>query len=260
MSALTACSGSIHNNDQTEQLVQSSQVAVENNHAVIKSYRVGMDMKYAPYNFRDEKQRVKGLDVDVLRAIARNQGFHVEFVLIEYNLLLKHWQQQQISIIMDGIAADDVAHDANLVVSEPYYVSYDCIAATKAEYLEDWQQRQVALVPDDLLDVELVKQNILKENQINLQRTIPLAMKEVVSQRADVAISDCTAMKYLAKSKTFANIPFAFKTLPDSNRMESAGLVIAVDKNQPELLQQINAGLQNIKANGELEQIIQKWQ
>lgn len=255
---LMACSGSNNHHEHTEQL--TPELHIDNHQDTIKSYRVGMDMKYIPYNFRDEKQRVQGLDVDILRAIADDQGFHVEFVLIEYNLLLKYWQQQQISIIMDGIAADDVAHDPNLVVSDPYYVSYDCIAATKAEYLQDWQHRQVALVPDDLLDQELIQQNILKHHQINLQRTVLLAMKEVASQRADVAISDCTAMKYLAKRKTFDSIPFVFKILPHSDRMESAGLVIAVDKNQPELLQQINAGIRNLKANGELNRIIHKWQ
>ncbi len=222
-------------------------------------YRVGTDAIYQPYNFRDIHGNVSGLDIDVLNAIAKNQGFTVEYVPIKYEILLNNWKSQNIDIITNGLAFNNIKEDANLVASNPYMFSGDCIAARKQEDFNQWHQKRVITITDDYIDDDLISEHHIKKEQIQQVKTLFLGLKALLQGKGDIFVSDCTAIRYNAMADTFKNHPFAIKQINDQTDVAQTGLIFAINKDKPELVNKINAGLKNLRENGDLEKMVTKW-
>lgn len=213
---------------------------------------------YAPYNQRGQNG-VEGLDIDIMNAIAKNQNFQVEYVHLEWNTLIQNAKTQNLSVVMDGIAADDLAAYPDYVLSQSYMRSGDCIYVAKPENAANWQTNKIALLPDDMLDEELVKQHGVNRNNIKHIRTLLDGFRNVASDEVQATVSDCGAARYVAKNPLFKDFQFHESVLPNSEQPETADLGFGVMKDDVELLNKINTGLQNIKQSGELDSIIKKW-
>lgn len=223
-----------------------------------KVYRVGTGFTYAPYNQRGQNG-VEGLDIDIMNAIAKNQNFQVEYVHLEWGTLIQNAKAQNLNVVMDGIAADDLAEYPDYVLSQSYMRSGDCIFVAKAENLPTWNKNKIALHPDDMLDEELVTQHGVKKSNIKHIRTLLEGFRNVASDEVQATVSDCGAARHVAKNPLFKDYTFHESVLPNSETPESADLGFGVMKDDAELLNKINTGLQNIKQSGELDAIIKKW-
>lgn len=223
-----------------------------------KVYRVGTDFTYAPYNQRN-KEGVEGLDIDIMNAIAKDQNFQVEYVALTWDTLMENAKAQNLSVVMDGIAAEDLADYPDYVLSQPYMRSGDCIYVGKAENAANWNKNKIALQPEDLLDEELIKDHKVNKGNIKHIRTLIQGLQEIIRDDVQAVVSDCGALRYVAKSPLFQDYAFHESLLPNSERPESADLGFGVMKDDTELLNKINTGMQNIKQSGELDAIIKKW-
>lgn len=259
MFALAACSKQNSNQAENTNAPTSASVAVNATTGVGKVYKVGMDYTYPPYNMRGTDSAVSGLEVDILNAIAKNQGFQVEYVPMLWNTLVSNLDKENFPIIMDGLATDDVMSYPAYTISQPYMRSGDCVFTLKPEHQKDWAKNKVSLQRDDFLDEELIKQHGVNKQNIRYVKTLILGLQEVVRQESQSVVSDCTALRYTAKNSSFKDYQFTQTLLPDSEKPESADLGFAVKKDDAELLEKINTGLQNIKQSGELDAIIKKW-
>ena len=47
---------------------------------VVKTYTVGTDAAYAPFEFQNEKGEIVGFSMELLTAVAKKAGFEVKFV------------------------------------------------------------------------------------------------------------------------------------------------------------------------------------
>lgn len=239
---------------QTSEIAQASSTPAASG----KIYRVGTGFTYAPYNQRG-KNGVEGLDIDIMNAIAKNQNFQVEYVHLEWATLIQNAKMQNLDVVMDGIAADDLVEYPDYVLSQPYMRSGDCIFVAKAENLSTWNKNKIALHPDDMLDEELIAQHGVKKSNIKHIRTLLEGFKNVASNEVQATVSDCGASRYVAKNPLFKDFIFYESVLPNSEAPVTADLGFGVMKDDVELLNKINTGLKNIKQSGELDAIIKKW-
>lgn len=254
--AMTACSKSGETQQAPTTPVQAASTPAV---ATGKVYRVGTGFTYPPYNQRSKNNGVEGLEIDIVNAIAKNQNFQVEYVTLEWDTLINHGKGHNLSMVMDGIAADDLADYPDYVLSQSYMRSGDCIYVIKAENLATWNKNKIALHPDDLLDEELVKAHGVKKDNIKHIRTLLDGFRNVVSDKVQATVSDCGAARYVAKNPLFKDFTFHESLLPNSEAPHTADLGFGVVKEDTELLNKINTGLQNIKQSGELDNIIKKW-
>ena len=56
-------------------IVIQNQVAV----IVIKTLRVGTEGTYAPFTFHNKKDQLTGYDIDVIKAVAKEEGYKLKF-------------------------------------------------------------------------------------------------------------------------------------------------------------------------------------
>ena len=73
---LAACDG----NAPATQVSNNESVTSASAPQKLERYMVGTDATYPPFNFKDEHGQLTGFDADLLRAIAENQNFSVEFI------------------------------------------------------------------------------------------------------------------------------------------------------------------------------------
>ncbi|SUO95486.1 transporter substrate-binding domain-containing protein [Suttonella ornithocola] len=220
-----------------------------------KTYKVATDPTYPPFEFIDEKGEIIGLDIDILKAIAKNQNFKLTFYHKDWSIIFNELTDKRADIIINGFASTDL--EPNIAnISNPYLTSLDCISYLDDKNLSDWQKHTIAVSEDEILAKSLQEE----VKNLVLVKTPFMALKEVILGNANWAAADCNLLKYYLNSPTIKNRGYNFKIKTiENNTNKNVSLVIALNKDDEELLNKINTGLENIKKNGELETLLKKW-
>src|SRR5690625_4071681 len=67
-----------------------------------QTYVIGTDTTFAPFEFRQDGELV-GIDIDLMKAIAEDQGFSVEFRSLGFNAALQALQANQVDGVIAGM-------------------------------------------------------------------------------------------------------------------------------------------------------------
>lgn len=215
---------------------------------------------YPPFNIYNPDNTITGLERDVLEAIAKNQGFKIQYEPHIWDLIFKDLKKNDISMVGGGLAKVDFDLEA-VNLSQPYTRSPDCIVATSESNLDNWQKKKIALVKIDEVDDEMINNFGVLRSNIQYVRSQYQGLKQVFEGQTPLAMSDCYSLRYyINQSFQDYKTKFILKELTTPNSDDAYNLVIGVRKDQTELLQKINQGITNLKANGELDKILQQWQ
>ena len=79
----------------------SSNSAVEG-----KTFVIGTDTTFAPFEFRDSSGELTGIDIDILKAIAEDQGFNVQIRSLGFNAALQALSSDQVDGVIGGKRAE----------------------------------------------------------------------------------------------------------------------------------------------------------
>src|SRR6185437_2600924 len=84
-----------------------------------EKYRVGIDNTYPPFEFEVDGE-LTGIDIDIISAIAKNQGFEIEFDAMDFGGIIPAMQADQLDIAIAGMSITD---ERKKVVdfSDPYF-------------------------------------------------------------------------------------------------------------------------------------------
>ena len=219
-------------------------------------YIVGTDIGYPPFDFREENGQITGFDVDILNAIAENQNFSVEFLFTKRSNLFPTLEKGQYQILAAclGINPERLAKSE---MSEPYAYAPNVIMGKEggsAKVLADLAGKKVA-VQDDSHSHHALKD--AKVNNIDADGAMFGAYGKFARGEADYVVGDAGVLSYLHQNNKDANKPKVYTSV--YNPTEDVRVAFAVQKGNMELLNKINEGLKNIKANGTYDKIYQKW-
>ena len=112
-----------------------------------KTYTIATDTTFAPFKFADESGAQVGIDIELLDAIAKDQGFDYKIDAVGFDMALQSVQSGQADGVIAGMSITD---DRKKVFdfSEPYYDATVC-AAVKSDSdiksLEDLKGKDVAV-------------------------------------------------------------------------------------------------------------------
>lgn len=85
-----------------------------------KSWRVGMDPSFPPFEHLDESGQAVGYDVDLARAIAEDWGLQMEIIPIGYDSLVDALKAGRIDSVVSAIPYDPRA-TRDIAYSAPYF-------------------------------------------------------------------------------------------------------------------------------------------
>lgn len=223
--------------------------------------RVMTDDTYPPFASKGKNSQIEGLDVDLFTAVAKDQGMNVQFLPHAWEGIFKRLADDSADVIVSAVGITEESL-ASADLSEPYYVTPYRVAKLSSSSnvdLKNWAtQPKIAISSSEDAAVDLPERYQVKKEQLLEKESVFLAIQEVAKGNAQVVVADSTVLQYYMGSSTFKDHKIEF-TSENLTVGQGSHLVFAVKKGNKELLDKLNKGLANVKASGEYEQILKKW-
>jgi len=221
-----------------------------------KVYVVGTDAAYAPFESQNEKGEIVGMTIDMLSAVASKAGVEIKFVNTPWEGIFNSLQQGDRDILASSITITD-ERKQTMDFTNPYFDAYQLIAvkaSSKVSKFDDLKKLKVGVQTGTTGDEVVTKQQGKNSTNIKRFESTPLALKELEAGGVDAVVADNgVVINYVT------NNPGAkFKTVSDKAfAPEQYGF--AVKKGNAELLEKLNKGLADIKADGSYDKIYAKY-
>lgn len=212
---------------------------------------------FPPFDTTDEKGNLVGFDMDLLDAIAKDQGFKVEYKSMEFDSLIPAIKSGNADIIAAGMTAEDPQRKKKVDFSDIYYDSAMVLMVKKDnETIKDMNSltpemvvaSQIGTTSGDMAQ-KWKEEGKIKDVKINNGFTE--CVSELQNGDVDAVLIDEPVAKALVKKHADLKIV--------GEPLTSDGFGFAVAKGNKELLDKINKGLANIKKDGTYDKIYQKW-
>ena len=192
-----------------------------------------------------------------MKAIAKDQGFKVEFKSLEFDGLITGLKSGNIDIVASGMwASDDRKKEVDF--SDTYYESGLVVAVNandnKIKSIDDLDKNSKVAAQIGTSSAELI-QKMQKEGKIKeakIYNKVNDAVQDLQNGSVSALINDKPVTKeYMNKQKGKIKIV--------GNPLNKENLGIGVQKGNKELLDKINKGLANLKKSGEFDKLLKKW-
>lgn len=88
-----------------------------------KTYAVGTDTTFAPFEYR-ENGKMTGIDMELIRAIAQEEGFEVTIQSLGFNAALQALSSNQVDVVIAGMSITDerkATYDFPILTSSPAF-------------------------------------------------------------------------------------------------------------------------------------------
>ena len=221
------------------------------------AYIVAMEPTFPPFDTTDENGELDGFDVDLMNAIAEDQGFEIEWTQLGFDGLIPALESKQIDIIASGMWASPerakivdfstTYYDSGLVLA----VKVDNNTITGADSLTS-DMKVAAQIGTSSADLVQQWEKDGKIAEAKIYDKVNEAVMDLQNGSVDALLNDKpVTTEYMSKQ------PGKIKIVGDILNEESYGF--AVNKENKELLDKINAGLQNVIDNGTYDQLLAKW-
>ena len=222
-----------------------------------KTWIIAMDTVFRPFEFTDDNGEFVGIDVDIIKAIAEDQGFQIDIQSLGWDAAVAAVQAGQADALLAGASITDDRKASGWIFSDSYYDSCQIFAVkgdSEIAGLEDLQGKKVA-VKNGTAGANYAES--LKDEygfSVDVYEDSPTMYQAVILGQADACVEDEPIM---ADSIKTGGLDLK---LVDGTQSEGApyGFAIMNEENQ-ELLDMFNAGLADIKANGTYDEIIKTY-
>lgn len=223
-----------------------------------KTWIVATDTVFKPFEYTDNTGKFVGIDVDILAAVAEDQGFKYELKSLGWDAAIAACQSGQADAMIAGASITEKRKSEGWIFSDGYYTATQCmtVAADSAVKTFDDIKGQTVAVKTGTEGASYAES--LKE-EYNLKITYledsPTMYQTVTGKQAVACFEDTPIMAATIKD----NASLGLKIVENSENTGSEyGLAIHKSDRQ-EFLDLFNAGLKNIKENGKYDEILKKY-
>ncbi|PFO01221.1 glutamine ABC transporter substrate-binding protein [Bacillus sp. AFS076308] len=220
-----------------------------------KVYKVGVDTTYPPFEYKDGNE-YKGIDIDLINAIAKNQGFKIELNPMDFGGIIPAMQANQLDVAIAGMSITD---ERKKVVdfSTPYFDAGLTVVVKKdnstIKSVKDLKGKTVA-VKKGTTGAEYAQANASKLG-INVVQfnDSPAMFQEVSNGNADALIEDYPVISYAIAQKDLG-----LKIVGDRLNGDQYGIAVLKGQNK-DLIEKINKGLAELKKDGTYDKIVKTY-
>lgn len=217
-------------------------------------YTIASDSSFAPFVFQDSNNKYTGIDMDLIKAIAKDQGFTIEITNPGFDAALNAVQSGQADGMIAGMSVTD-ARKETFDFSEPYYTANAILAvkesSTIASY-KDLKGKTIGVKNGTASQTFLTKNQSKYDYKIKTFSDASSMYDSLNSGSVDAVMDDEPVVKYSISQGQKLKTPIKGTPIGDT--------AFAVKKgSNPELIQMFNNGLANIKKNGQYQKILDKY-
>ncbi|OZD14261.1 MULTISPECIES: amino acid ABC transporter substrate-binding protein/permease [Nocardiaceae] len=220
-----------------------------------QNYSIATDTTFAPFEFQDEQGKLVGIDMDLLAAIAADQGFTYNVEQVGFDTALQGVTSGQFNGMIAGMSITD-ARKATFDFSDPYFDSGVQMAILESnndiESYEDLRGKSVAV--KNGTEGATFADSIADQYGFTIRSFDDSAtmFEEVRTGNSAAAFEDYPVLAY------GINQGNGFKTVTDKEAGASYGFAVAKGTNA-QLLEQFNTGLANLRESGQYDDILDTY-
>ena len=222
-----------------------------------KKFVIATDKGFSPFEFQDADGNIVGIDMDLLAAIAEDQGFTYDLQYIGWDAAIAACQAGQADGMIAGASITEERKNNGWTFSEGYYDATQGMAVAKDSDISsfaDMKGKKVAVKNGTMSNqyAESIKEEYGFE--VVTFSTSPDMYQAVTGGQVDACLDDTPILKYNIKIGEL-DMKFVEGT---ENEPAQYGFAI-FDESKKELIELFNAGLKNIRENGKYDEIIAKY-
>ena len=222
-----------------------------------KTWVIATDTVFKPFEYTDDSGNFVGIDVDIVAAIAEDQGFKYELKSLGWDAAIAACQAGQADGMIAGASITDERKESGWMFSDGYYTATQCMAVAENSDIkgfEDLNGKQVA-VKTGTQGASYAES--LKDEYgftLNYFEDSPTMYQAVAGGQAVACFEDTPIMAASIKDGGLG------LKIVEGSENDGADYGFAIfNSDEQELLDLFNAGLADIKANGKYDEIIAKY-
>ncbi|HEX3010497.1 MAG TPA: transporter substrate-binding domain-containing protein [Syntrophomonadaceae bacterium] len=220
-----------------------------------KVYKIATDTTFAPFEFQNKDKKYVGIDIDILAAIAKDQGFKYELSPLGFNAAVAALESNQTDGVIAGMSITP-ERQKKYDFSAPYYDSGVVMAISASnntiKSYKDLAGKKVAVKTGT--EGATFAESIKDKYGFTLAYfdESPMMYEDVKTGNSVACFEDYPVMGYGISQGN------GLKMVTDKEKGSSYGFAVLKGKNA-ELLKMFDAGLKHIKANGKYQEIIDSY-
>ncbi len=223
--------------------------------AETKTYSIATDTTFAPFEFQNEAGEYVGIDLDLLAAIAEDQGFIYELNPLGFNAAVQALEAGQADAVIAGMSINPERQE-KFDFSDPYFDSGVVMGIAKSneeiQGYEDLSGKTVAIKigTEGAAFAESIKAEY-GFTTVTFDDSSAMYM-DVMSGNSAACFEDYPVIGYAITQGV------ELKMVTDMEQGSSYGFAVGKEKNT-ELLDMFNQGLANLKESGKYQEILDNY-
>ena len=221
---------------------------------VKSKYVIASDSSFAPFVFQNSSNQYTGIDIDLIKAIAEDQGFEIEITNPGFDAAINAVQSGQADGMIAGMSVTD-ARKETFDFSDSYYTANTILGVKESSTISSYEDLNGKTVG---VKNGTASQTFLTENQSKYGYKIKTfadgsSMYDSLNTGSiDAVMDDEPVLKYSISQGQKLKTPIEGTPIGET--------AFAVKKgSNPELIEMFNNGLANLKASGEFQKILDKY-
>lgn len=222
-----------------------------------KTWVIATDTAFKPFEYTNDAGEFVGIDMDILAAIAEDQGFEYEVQVLGWDASIAACQAGQADGMIAGASITDERKESGWIFSDGYYDANQSMAVAEGSDITGFDGLEGKSVAVKTASMSATYAESIADEYgftVTYFEDSPTMYQAVVGGQVAACIDDTPIMASNIKDNGLA------MTILDGTGNEPAeyGFAIFSADNQ-ELIDMFNAGLANIKADGTYDEIIAKY-
>jgi polar amino acid transport system substrate-binding protein len=221
-----------------------------------KVWKIATDTSFKPFEYTDDNGNFVGIDMDILAAVAEDQGFEYEVQVLGWDASIAACQAGQADGMIAGASITEERKSNGWIFSDGYYDDNQSMAVAADSDIKgfgDLAGKQVAVKNGTMSDqyaTELADQYGFTVVRVDDD---DMMYQQVAGGQAAACFNDTVVLQQNIKKGVALKIVEGTQ-----NEGAQYGFAIFDAKNQ-ELIDLFNAGLANVKASGKYDEILAKY-
>ncbi len=219
-----------------------------------ETYVVGTSAGFPPFEYVEDGE-VTGFDIDLMKEIGKLKGFDVEVKDLSFDALIAALKTGNIDVVAAGMSITEEREEV-VDFSIPYY------SANQAIIVKDGSENDLSVLfgkndigvqtgtTGDLWVTESMKDKGILTGDVKHYDTFVLVINDLVNGNTDGVVLDTPVAERFTELKPVTIV---------AEIITGEEYGIAVDEGNEELLTMINEGIEELRSNGTMDQLIDKY-
>ena len=225
--------------------------------ALAEDYAIATDTAFRPFEYTDETGTLVGIDVDILAAVAEDQGFTFTIEPLGWDASIAACQAGQKDGMIAGASITEERKANGWIFSDGYYTANQSMAVAAGSDIAGFDGLAGLSVAVKIGTQSKDYADSLAETYgftVTTFESSPDVYQAVIGGQCAACFDDTPILADYIKSN---GVPLQ---LVDGTGNEGADYGLAVfSADKQDLIDKFNAGLANIKANGVYDEILAKY-